>query len=147
MKKIILTIAVNILLISTALARNTIDNYSVKEVLSLEVAKEKLGTNIRFYFGNQKHGKIVKNLGKYRTNKKTNAFNKSDKKACQWVFLSAMISLRNRAYKEDGNAVINIKSNYKGNLTVNDDTFQCGAGNLIAGVALIGTVVVEEIDH
>jgi hypothetical protein len=51
-----------------------------------------------------------------------------------------MISLRDRARREGGNAVINIKSNYKNNLTSSDDAFQCGAGELTAGVALIGTV-------
>ena len=43
--------------------------------------------------------------------------------------------------KEGGNAVINIKSNYKNNTTESDTTFKCGAGNIMAGVALIGTVV------
>lgn len=55
--------------------------------------------------------------------------------------MSAMISLRDRAVKLGGNAVINIKSNYKNNLTSSKDNFQCGAGAIVAGVALVGTVV------
>lgn len=73
--------------------------------------------------------------------KKTNAFNKTDEEACNWVFLSAMIALKERAIKEGGNAVVDIKSNYKNNLTSSSDTFQCGAGTMIAGVALTGKVV------
>ncbi|MDE1308731.1 hypothetical protein L9W77_17725 [Vibrio aestuarianus] len=73
--------------------------------------------------------------------KKTNAFNKTDEEACNWVFLSAMIALKDRAIKEGGNAVVNIKSNYKNNLTSSNDTFQCGAGAVMAGVALSGEVV------
>jgi uncharacterized protein YbjQ (UPF0145 family) len=84
---------------------------------------------------------VSRDLGESRTNKKTNAFGKSDKEACQWVFLSAMIALHNRALEQGGNAVINIKSNYRNNLTVSDTTFQCGAGALMSGVALVGTVV------
>jgi uncharacterized protein YbjQ (UPF0145 family) len=52
-----------------------------------------------------------------------------------------MLALKDRAVKEGGNAVINIKSNYKNNLTSNKETFQCGAGAVIAGVALTGEVV------
>ena len=123
-------------------ARNDIQDYSIQEALSLEQAKEKLGNEIRFYFGNQKHGKIQKNYGEFGTNKKTNAFLKTDKQACTWAFLSAMIQLEKRAIHEGGNAVINIKSNYKNKETVSETTFQCGAGNVVAGVALKGTVVV-----
>ncbi|MBF4217373.1 excinuclease, partial [Vibrio anguillarum] len=52
-----------------------------------------------------------------------------------------MIALKDRAIKEGGNAVVNIKSNYKNNLTSSNDTFQCGAGAVMAGVALSGEVV------
>ena len=141
MKKIMIFFLIQFLASTCVFARDTVSDYSVEEALSVEKIKDRLGTEIKFYFGNQEHGQIVKNLGEFRTNKKTNAFNKSDKEACQWVFLSALLSLKERAVREGGNAVINIKSNYKDNLTSSDDNFKCGAGALIAGVALIGTVV------
>ena len=97
MKNIILIAIVNLLLISSAIARDDISSYSIDEVLSLEKSKNALGTDINFYFGEQKHAKVEKNFGIFKTNKKTNAFNKTDKEACQWVFLSAMVSLRDRA--------------------------------------------------
>lgn len=100
-----------------------------------------IGTGVDFYFGDQKHPKVLQKMGEFRTNKKTNAFNKTDTYACQWAFASAMQSLRNRALKEGGNAVINIRSNYRNNLTTSDTTFKCGAGGVIAGVALVGDVV------
>ncbi len=137
----ILLLLILLLVPSAVYARNDIGSYSIKEALELERSKEKLGNDIKFFFGDQAHGKILKNYGEFRTNKKTNAFNKSDLNACQWAFLTAMISLRDRALREGGNAVINIKSNYKNNLTSSEDTFQCGAGAFVAGVALIGTVV------
>ncbi|MBT3878995.1 MAG: excinuclease [Candidatus Scalindua sp.] len=142
MKGLFILLLLSLLLVpSSVYARDDIDSYSIKEALDLELSKEKLGNDIKFYFGDQDHGKILKNYGKFRTNKKTNAFNKSDLKACQRAFLSAMTSLRDRAVKEGGNAVINIKSNYRNNLTSSEDNFQCGAGGLMAGVALVGTVV------
>ncbi|GLS28262.1 excinuclease ABC subunit A [Marinibactrum halimedae] len=124
-----------------ALARDTIGNYSVEEALSVEKIKNKLGNNIQFYFGSEPHGKVVKNFGEYRSRKKTNAFGKTDKSACQWVFLSTLLSLKNRAIQEGGNAVINIKSIYRGNLVSSNEHFQCGAGAVMAGVSLIGDVV------
>jgi len=123
------------------LARDDIGDYSVSNVLQTEQAKNKLGGNIKFYFGNQKHGKVKKRFGVYSTNKKTNAFGKSDQQACEHAFLSAMIQLKQKAENLGGNAVINIKSNYRGNLTSSNTTFKCGAGQVIAGVALQGEVV------
>ncbi|MBD0786676.1 excinuclease [Vibrio sp. Y2-5] len=126
---------------ASSFARDDIGAYSIENALNLEAAKAKLGTDIKFYFGEQKHPKIIKEFGEFKTNKKTNAFNKTDEEACDWVFLSAMIALKERAVKEGGNAVVNIKSNYKSNLTSSESTFQCGAGTMIAGVALTGKVV------
>ena len=124
----------------TGMARNDIADYSVSKVLQTEKAKGKLG-DMKFYFGNQKHGKVKKSHGIFHTNKKTNAFGKSDQEACEHVFLSALIQLKKRANQLGGNAVINIKSNYKNNLTTSDTTFKCGAGHVVAGVALQGEIV------
>ncbi|MGD8782832.1 MAG: excinuclease ABC subunit A [Thioalkalispiraceae bacterium] len=125
----------------TSLARDTHHDFPINDALQTENAKDKLGGNIKFYFGDQKHGPVKKRYGVFSTNKKTNAFGKSDREACEHVFLSAMIQLKQRAESLGGNAVINIKSNYKGNLTSSNTTFKCGAGAVIAGVALQGEVV------
>jgi len=124
-----------------AQARDDIRDYSVSEALSTEQAKEVLGTDVKFYFGAQTHGAVAKRFGEFGTNKKTNGFNKSDKAACEWVFLSAMKALKERAIKEGGNAVVNIRSNYRGTLSSSNDTFKCGSGALMSGVALTGDVV------
>ncbi|NMH66883.1 excinuclease [Shewanella salipaludis] len=130
-----------VMLSSSCYARNDISDYSIQDALSVEQAKIKLGDEVAFYFGDQKYGETVQDFGEFKTNKKTNAFNKSDLEACQWVFLSAMITLKERALKEGANAVVDIKSNYKGNLTSSNDTFQCGAGTFVSGVALTGKMV------
>lgn len=144
MKNLSMIIATSSLFLSlamTANARDTVLPYPVADVLNTEQAKAKLGTSVKFYFGDQPHGAIEKDFGEYRTNRKTNAFNKSDKEACEWVFLTTMLVLRDRALQEGANAVVNIRSNYRNNLVSSNDTFQCGAGGLIAGVALVGDIV------
>ena len=124
-----------------AFARDDQNMYPLDDALNTEAAKEKLDPSIRLYFGNQKHPKIAKDFGEWKTNKKTNAFNKSDKEACEWVFLSAVLELQERAKTEGGNAVVAIKSNYKNNERSSETEYMCGNGALMAGVALKARVV------
>ncbi len=135
---ICLTIA---LISESALARDDKHMYSIKEAMELESFKEKLDPAVRFYFGTQKSPAYSKKYGTFSSNKKTNAFGKSDEKACNWAFLSALLSLQARTLNEGGNAVINIKSNYKKNEVSDNNNYECHAGNIMAGVALKGTVV------
>ncbi len=142
MKPIISGMAVMLLiLISTGVqARDTRLELSVQEVLNRDDAGTLLG-DMQFYFAGQPHSAVQKSLGEFQSNRKTNAFGKSDKEACQWAMLSALKSLKERAESLGGNAVVNIRSNYKNNEFVSDSEYQCGAGAIMAGVALKGDVV------
>jgi uncharacterized protein YbjQ (UPF0145 family) len=124
-----------------AAARDEQKMYPIGPALQSVAAQGKLDPSIRVFFGKQKHQKITKNFGEWQTNKKTNAFAKSDQQACEWVFLGALIALQGRARKEGANAVIAISSNYKNFETSSDSEYVCGAGGLMAGVALKGRVV------
>jgi len=66
---------------------------------------------------------------------------KSDQKACQWAFLSAMATLQDRAIKEGGNAVVNIHRYYYKNTFSSSTEFECGAGAVMSGVTMVGDVV------
>ncbi len=122
-------------------ARDDAIMYSIEEALATDAFKEKLDGSVKFYFGSQKHASIKKNHGEFVANRKTNAFNKSDEKACQWAFLSALLAFQDRAKKEGGDAVVNITSYYKKNEVVSNTEFECHAGKMIAGVALKGDAV------
>lgn len=124
-----------------AFARNSVEEHSIEDALKSSTGEAKVGDDIALYFAGQPHPAVVKKLGEFETNKKTNAFNKSDEGACEHVFLSAVIELQKRARKEGGNAVINIKSNYEGKENASATEFTCGAGAFVAGVALKGDVV------
>src|SRR3546814_15311729 len=52
-----------------------------------------------------------------------------------------MLSLRDRALKEGGDAVIDIHSVYKGDEFKSATEYECGAGTIMGGVARRGTVV------
>jgi uncharacterized protein YbjQ (UPF0145 family) len=122
-------------------ARDDRNMWSISEALGTEDAKQKLDKNIRFYFGDQSHPKIIKNFGEFMSNKKTNAFNKTDERACQWNFLSAMISFQERAQRMGGNAVVNIRSYYKRDTISSQTEFECGSGAFVSGVTFLGDVV------
>lgn len=133
-----------ILCAANASARDDIADYSIADALASEQARNILGTEIKFYFGDQSHSAITKNFSEYSTSRKTNGANKSDKEACEWVFLSVMKELRDKAKSVGANAVVNIRSNYRNNTTSSATTFKCGSGMLISGVALKGEVVTIE---
>ena len=124
-----------------ASARDTKTMFSVEEAMSKALAKSVIDENVKYYFGDTKHSKPKKSFGEFKTNKKTNAFGKSDKEACDWAFASAIKEFHQRALSLGANAVINIQSNYKNIPTKSDTEFECGAGNVIAGVALKGDFV------
>ena len=104
-------------------------------------ASGKLASGIKLFFGKQKYPKPTLQIGTTRTNKKTNFSNKTDKEGCEWAFMSAMISLTQDARDKGGNAVVNIRSNYKDVEFSSETEYECGAGNIVGGVAFVGEVV------
>lgn len=124
---------------SSVFARDTIDSHSIDAALKSDPAA--IDSGIPLYFAGQRHPGVSHSFGVFAANKKTNAVGKSDEAACQRAFLSAVIRLQQRARKEGGNAVINIRSNYHDNETSSATQFVCGAGGVMAGVALKGEVV------
>jgi uncharacterized protein YbjQ (UPF0145 family) len=103
--------------------------------------KDTVGSDIKLFWGTQKTPAVDRKMGEFTSNKKTNAANKSDQDACDLAFISAVIGLQQRARKEGGNAVVNIRSVYKNEDSDSPTEFICGAGKIMAGVALRGTVV------
>lgn len=124
-----------------AAGRDDVISFPIADVLNNPAYAAKLPAGVKFYLAGQRVS-VSRTLGETRTNKKTNAFNKTDKAACEWAMVGALIAIGEDAKGRGGNAVVNIKSNYKGNLTSSSDSYVCGAGGLMAGVALVGDVAV-----
>jgi hypothetical protein len=99
----------------------------------------KIDGSVKFYLaGNTPAGNVTVVSPGAVTNKKTNAFNKTDAVACEWVAQSAIISLHQAAKNAGANAVTNIVSFYKSNERKDATTYECHAGAIMAGVALKG---------
>src|SRR3954463_514636 len=143
--KTILAASVSVLAVltfSVAQARDDRLMFPVKDAMAKgETTKDRLAPEIKMYFGKQATPPVEKKIGEWTSNKKTNAANKSDQEACEIAFVSAAIALQERAKREGGNAVINIKSVYKNENVENNTEYLCGAGTFLSGVALRGTVV------
>lgn len=145
MSRLLVSAIIGLLFVTaSANARDDHNRYSIEEAMNISAAKEKLNKGYTFRFDSQSHAPIKTNHGEFTSNKKTNAFSKSDEFACQWAFLSAMLSFQDRISKEGGNAVINIRSYYKKNDFRSDTEFECGNGAIMAGVTMIGDVVTLE---
>ena len=128
------------LLASAASARDTLQTYPISDVFDNQEFASRID-GVQFFFAGADTPPIATKMGEFQANKKTNAFGKGDNEACRWAFLSALQSLHDRALTEGGDAVINIYSYYKRNKHESPTEYQCGAGAIMAGVTLKGTVV------
>ena len=121
--------------------RNVPLPYSIADSMALPEYKDRL-KDVAFYFGNQPHPAIAKTIRAVTTAQRSNAAGSTTKDApCARAFVSALLRLQSAALKEGGNAVIDIKSNYKHNEVSSETQFQCATGVLMSGVALKGTIV------
>lgn len=113
----------------------------VANAMNAPEAAAVLDGSVKFYFGSKPPIPVLQSFGTFVTNPKTNAFAKTEGDACERVFLSALISLQERARSVGANAVINIESYYKKHVVSSENAFECHKGFLMAGVALRGDVV------
>ena len=122
-------------------ARDTTHYFPIHEALE-EARAQGLDTDIRLYFGNQKHPPVRSTIYTGITsNKKTSSANKTDQAACNRAMQSALIALQQAARNRGGNAVINIASYYNRRVYRSNSQFECHSGNIMSGVVLRGDIV------
>lgn len=141
MRKTSITAILPLALAAALSARDTKLMIPYEKATSTAAYQEKMkDSKVRFYFGVGK-GPAGDSLGSTVANRKTNALNKSDQEACEWVFLSCMLALQSKAESEGADAVVDIVSYYKKSINADSSAFECHAGATVAGVALKGTLV------
>ena len=134
---ILLSSALLALVVAPADARDTRQHFDIAQAIAAGKADGTLDGSVKFHFKGAPTP-AAQRLGPATTNKKTNAVGKSDEVACQWVFLSALKALQAAARDRGANAVIDIESNYKKQVFTSATQYECGAGGVMAGVALKG---------
>lgn len=122
-------------------ARDTKNMWPVADAMNTAEAKAQLNQGVRFYFGDSAHPPVEKSFGVFQSNKKTRGVARTDKEACEWTFLSAMLSFQARAKELGGDAVINIESYYREVQVSSATEYECGSGALMSGVTFRGDVV------
>ena len=137
----LLMFCISLSFVAQGVAADRMLTLSVSEAMANSKVASKLNDKIKLYWGKQEHPRVASRYGEYKTTKRANAFMKSKTKACQWALASALIALQQRAEREGGNAVINIKSNIKNNEWSSETEYRCLAGGMMVNVALKGTVV------
>ncbi len=137
-KKIVIAIS---FLACATIARDDKVLMPLEKVLASEAFKEKVGDKIKFTFADTTLPVEAVSLGSTKTSQKTSRVGKKDSVACEWVFLSAMIALKNKAIQEKADAVMGIMSNYKNIEFPSSTSYECHVGAMMAGVALKGTLV------
>lgn len=131
-----------IMVVSTpALAKDEWLQFSAKEAKTSPLGVEKLKPEIKFYMKGESHPKVLKQMGEFKSNKRSNAFGKSGQTACDTAFISALKAFQDRAEKEGGNAVIDIYTITKNQKFESAEQYNCLKGGFSANVALMGTVV------
>ena len=138
--KLIIASIAALVITAPAEARDDRNKYNIQSLLESEKAKKVL-LDVPLHFAENSPTKFDAKYGEVSTNKKTNAFMKSDQEACEWVMLSALKALQERAIREGMTDVVNITSNYKNQPFSSATEFECGSGAVMAGVALKGTLV------
>jgi uncharacterized protein YbjQ (UPF0145 family) len=137
----ITSLIVSLATVSTLHARDTRHLLPIAAAMETKDAQDKLDGSVKFFFGDQAAPQFLTKLGSDVANRKTNAFGKSDEKACNWAFLSALVALEKRAQQLGANAVINVVSYYNRKVMSSTTEFECHAGAVIAGVVLKGDFV------
>ena len=123
------------------LAKDTWHQFSASEAQASALGKDKLKPSIKLFMKGQKHAKVLKKAGEYKSNKRSNGFGKSAQDACDTAFISALMSLQSRAEREGMNAVIDIYTITKNKKFESAEQYSCIKGAFATNVALMGTVV------
>lgn len=133
-------LAVSMALASPSQARSEFVDIPVEAATRSALGKERL-LDVPYYMAGESHPAVVRDMGEFESNQRSNGFGKSDESACSTAFLSALIVLQKRVQKEGGDAVIDIKSVTRDNPLTSAHEFRCVAGNVVVNVALTGRVV------
>ena len=141
MNKVILIVAAAwaCALAGQAQARDTRLLLPVDDAIKQGRSEGIIGDDIVLRFGKGNRGGHAKTIGTDVANRKTNALNKSDVEACNWVFLSSLKALQEGARGVNAKAVVEIVSYYKKREFSSATEFECHVGTLMAGVALKGS--------
>jgi len=129
-----------IFLVGSAQARDDFKMRPIAAALKSDEAR-KLDPNFKIFFGKQAYPKVEKSLGETGMKRSTSRSETEDFDPCAHAFVRAMLDFQERARAAGGNAVINVRSNYKNNEVSSETEYTCVSGSFITAVAFKGELV------
>lgn len=120
-------------------ARDKRMHFDIASAIAQGRAQGVLDGSVAFYFEGQATPAVVQDFGLANTNRKTNAVGKPEQESCDWAFLGALLALQDAAKARGANAVVGLRSNFKRQVFSSATQYECGAGRLMVGVALLGS--------
>ena len=127
MKKICFTMTALVLSLAmawVAYARDEKYLLSINAALQATDIKYKPDGSVKFFFANQKTPQILKKLGSDSAHEKVSTRAERDESSCNAAFLEALVALQKRAQKAGANAVVNIVSYYRKDVTSSATEFE-----------------------
>lgn len=140
-KKILGSVLAISMCATSALAADVKRKMSIEDAKSYGSVQDVLNDDVAMYWAGQAHPKVVTKHGVFKTSKRTSGFRKEPEQSCSHALASALISLRDRAHRQGGNAVIDLKSNVNNVEEASATEYSCLVGGIMVNVALKGTVV------
>ena len=134
-------ILVEAFLVTGASAADVKHKFSIEQALQLEPVKRKLAGNVAFYWGKQSHPAPLATYGTYKASRRIGKDEMDHSTACALAMAQALVSLRDEAERQGGNAVVGIVSNLKDEMESSEKEYSCLVGRMLVNVALKGTAV------
>ncbi len=126
---------------SSAYAKDILQHHSIESAKSDSTVAEVLSGPVAFYWGKQSHPAVIRELGTYKSSRRTNGVGKASTTSCAHALASALLVFQERVDQEGGNAVINLRSNIKNRSESSTTEYSCLVGRMMVNVALKGDVV------
>jgi uncharacterized protein YbjQ (UPF0145 family) len=140
-KIFLITILSLLLCASIAWSRDVKMKFSIRDAMEKPVVQDVISSGVALYWGDQPHPVVQKEYGTFKSNKRTNGFRKKHDDACARALASALVALQDRADREGGDGVINIRSYVKNRENSSSTEYSCLVGGMMVNVVLKGTVV------
>jgi len=139
--KFAVALAVTAVMATGAAAADVKHKFSIQQAVQLEQVKRKLAGNVPFYWGKQPYPTPVAIYGTYKASRRIGKDEMDHSTACALAMAQALVSLRDEAERQGGNAVVGIVSNLKDEQESSETEYSCMVGRMLVNVALKGTAV------
>lgn len=137
----LLCLAALSLMLGSAHARDVENMRPIEAALKSDEAKKRLSPNFKIFFGKQAAPKVEKSLGETTMKRSTTRTATDDYDPCVHAFVRAMLDFQERARAAGGNAVVNVRSNYKNTEISSETEYTCVSGSMVTAVSFKGDLV------